>query len=116
MKIIIRGNIPSTNRRAIGYKNGRPFVFKQKQAEIEDIIYQIEQQQTREFDKCIYIRYIFYFPDRRKRDIDNRIKTLNDCLEEAGVIKDDSLIVKMCAEKFVDKEKGHLTIIEIQEV
>ena len=33
-----------------------------------------------------------YPPDRRKRDLDNTLKTLNDSLMYAGVIEDDSCI------------------------
>jgi crossover junction endodeoxyribonuclease RusA len=32
-----------------------------------------------------------YPPDKRKRDADNRIKAVLDCLQLAGVVKDDNL-------------------------
>ncbi len=40
----------------------------------------------------VFVRVAVTFPDRRKRDLDNVLKPLNDVLVQAGVIKDDSLI------------------------
>lgn len=37
-------------------------------------------------------------PDKRKRDIDNRIKPLLDCLTKCHVIQDDSLVHKLSIE------------------
>ncbi len=117
MKIIIKGNIPSGNRKKIGYRNGKPFIFKQQQKEIEAIINQIKEQwRYPALLGEVEVYYEFYFPDKKKRDIDNRLKILNDCLEAAGVIRDDSQIVKGSFSKKISKEKGHLTIIQIQEV
>ncbi len=105
--ITIQGNIPSGNRRQIGYKNGKPFLYKQNQKEIKDIVMQIKQQwKYPRITSSIEIRYIFYFPDKRSRDIDNRLKILNDCLEEAGVIKNDNLIIRGRFEKHISKERG----------
>jgi len=38
VKLTIYGKIPSGNRRAIGKKNGKPFIFKTQQKEIKDIV------------------------------------------------------------------------------
>jgi crossover junction endodeoxyribonuclease RusA len=47
------------------------------------------------------------FPDRRRRDIDNLLKSLLDCLQYAGVYKDDSQIKKLTIEeKMIDKESS----------
>jgi len=115
--ITIQGNIPSGNRRQIGYKNGKPFLYKQNQKEIKDIVNQIKQQwKYPRLTSAVEVHYTFYFPDKRSRDIDNRLKILNDCLEEAGVIKNDNQIIKGRFEKRISKKRGHLTIIEIKEV
>ena len=37
-------------------------------------------------------------PDKRKRDIDNRIKPLLDCLTQSRVIQDDSLVHSLTIE------------------
>ena len=40
----------------------------------------------------IEFRITFLTPDNRRWDIDNRVKALQDCLSEGGVIKDDRQI------------------------
>lgn len=115
--LVIHGKIPSGNRRAIGKKNGKPFIFKTQQKEIKQVINQIKSQWNLPTIKSnVEIFYTFYFPDKKKRDIDNRLKILNDCLEEAGVIADDNLITDGHFKKRISKEKGHLTIIQIKEL
>jgi crossover junction endodeoxyribonuclease RusA len=38
------------------------------------------------------IRIAAFPPDRRKRDLDNLLKSVLDCLEASGVIENDNLI------------------------
>lgn len=38
-------------------------------------------------------------PDRRRRDLDNLFKSLNDALQRAGVYNDDSQIDRLCIER-----------------
>lgn len=51
-----------------------------------------------------------YFPDRRRRDVDNYHKLSLDSLEEI-VYKNDVQIVKMTIEKFIDKKNPRIEII-----
>ena len=41
-------------------------------------------------NECVYIVYIFYFPDARTRDISNYIKVVDDFLVKSGVLIDDN--------------------------
>lgn len=43
-------------------------------------------------DKPVELSVIFYPPDRRIRDLDNHLKSLQDALTEAQVWEDDSLV------------------------
>lgn len=46
-----------------------------------------------------------YYPDRRRWDLSNRIKALEDAITKAGVWKDDEQVVRIVAEKGpVDKD------------
>jgi len=38
----------------------------------------------------VVIDYTFYMKDKRRRDLDNMVATVNDALVKAGVIEDDS--------------------------
>ncbi len=52
-------------------------------------------------------------PDRRRRDIDNMLKSLWDVLERAKVIEDDSLIYEVFVKKEVKRgEKGTFIRVE----
>jgi len=59
----------------------------------------------------IYIEARFYFQDGRRRDIDGPLKSLLDAMN--GVIyNDDSQIVKLVVEKFIDRQNPR-TEVEI---
>lgn len=52
--------------------------------------------------------------DKRRWDIDNRVKALQDCLSVAGVIQDDSQLDILRIERLYGKEKStKLTLREI---
>ena len=58
---------------------------------------------------------IVHPPDRRRRDVDNCLKSLLDALQHGGAYQDDSQIVRLSIEKRKPIEGG-LTIVQIQEV
>jgi Holliday junction resolvase RusA-like endonuclease len=64
----------------------------------------------------VNITYAFYLPTKRKVDLSNLIEAPQDCLQEAGIIKDDSLIVDLKATKHYSKEdpRTEITIEEYQ--
>ena len=51
-----------------------------------------------------------YPPDRRKIDIDNRIKALLDVMEHAGVYEDDSQIDKLTVERRAIEKHGAVVV------
>ena len=46
----------------------------------------------------IQVHLIAYPPDKRRRDLDNILKAINDALVRCGLIDDDSLIRRQCQE------------------
>ena len=61
------------------------------------------------FQDPIEIHFQFFYPDNRKRDLDNSIKLTLDSL--VGIcFEDDSEIVKIIAEKKIDKINPHICI------
>jgi len=61
----------------------------------------------------IQVMYKFYRGTRHKVDTSNLIEAPQDCLIKAGIISDDSIIKKITAEKFYDKDNPR-TEIEIE--
>lgn len=53
----------------------------------------------KKYDEPVELRVVVYFADKRRQDLDNRIKGLQDALVKAGVLSDDSLIDKLIVEK-----------------
>lgn len=57
------------------------------------------------------LQYIVYFPDRRRRDVDNAAKQICDSLTRCGAIEDDSLITDIHGHKRVDKANPRTIIV-----
>lgn len=47
----------------------------------------------------VQVEYNFYWEDRRRRDLSNYIKTMEDVLVSFGIIEDDSKVRKIIVEK-----------------
>ena len=58
----------------------------------------------------VEVRIVFMFKGNRRWDIDNRLKSLLDCLEVGGVIADDSQIWGLRARK----ERGEMDSVEME--
>ena len=69
------------------------------------------------FSNPISVEITFVFNNSRSyklRDLDNMFKTLGDCLEKAGIIKNDRLIIDLRLRKVLDKKEK--TLIKIEEI
>ena len=58
---------------------------------------------------------VFTAPNKRRWDIDNRVKAIQDCLARAGIIKDDTQIDKLEAERVYGKEAKTRLILRKRE-
>ena len=56
------------------------------------------------FSGRVALTLIFTAPDKRRWDISNRIKSIEDCLARAGVIKDDSQIDELTVRRIYGEE------------
>ena len=57
------------------------------------------------FDAPVSVGYKITMPDKRRRDIGNILKIVDDALQFAGVLADDSLIVEIYARKMSIEER-----------
>lgn len=51
----------------------------------------IQQFSGEKIEEPCKLKYTFFISDNRRRDLDNIVCTVNDCLVKAGVIPDDSV-------------------------
>ena len=97
--------VPKSNR-YIRRKGGK--VFKPPRVvnwEVRAIWELREQYKGEPIDWEVSVDVVLILPNRRKRDIDNMLKSLWDVLERAGVIKNDNLIYEVRTIKKVEKGK-----------
>jgi len=66
------------------------------------------------FKGPVEVKVELYPPDRRRRDVDNALKSLLDALEKGGAYRNDSQIVTLVAHKRRPVEGG-LAIVRIEE-
>jgi Holliday junction resolvase RusA-like endonuclease len=92
MNVTIKGQTPAkkNSRRGV-VRNGRIMNFPSKiyMAWEKEALYELKQNYKGQADKPVTIAYSFFVADNRKRDLDNMIASVNDCLVKAGLIKDD---------------------------
>ena len=67
------------------------------------------------FDSSVWVKCLYWLPDRRKRDLCNLMAATHDILEKAQIIKDDALIVSVDGSRImgVDKENPRVDIVII---
>ena len=115
-KITLTGTPPSTSS-IYKYRNAGKFIMgymsaegKQKKEEIRYELMQQYKNKCSQDDFNIEIKY--FFPDKRRRDIDNFLKLIFDAA--TGLIwEDDSQIQSMMLSKYIDKDnpRVELTIL-----
>ena len=67
------------------------------------------------YDGDVALEIVFRTADRRKWDIDNRVKALQDCLAMAGVIEDDRQIQRLHVERQLWTQTATIvTVLELE--
>lgn len=94
MKLIIEGQTPSQKNSKQIFRNsrtGQPFITSNNTVkEWQKSAAQQLKMQDVAFPGEVKIEYHFYVKDKRRRDLDNMIASVNDALVAAEVIQDDS--------------------------
>ena len=64
------------------------------------------------YDGAVRLVMIIGRKTKRRYDLDNRIKSVQDCLAPAGIIADDSQVVEILARKILADEDTTTVIVE----
>ena len=109
--------IPPKANRYLTAKNGKRFIPEKIREKIEDAVILFKalkkRQRINTISQTVKLEVLFVLSDKRKKDLDNMMKTLGDCLEKAQIIEDDNLIVKKVVEKVYSENKKEKTVIKI---
>jgi hypothetical protein len=68
------------------------------------------------FTRPVSMAWTVTFPDRRVRDGQNYMEHLSDCLQEAGIVSNDKLIVHEVRETMPGVERPGFINLTIQEI
>ena len=108
--------IPPTVNHMYMSRRGRRFRTEETAAFQENIIAQLKTLWDRPVF-CNHAGLYLYFSQKTKRhwDIDNRVKSIQDCLQKANVIKNDSQIDLLHVERVrgAEKDSTRLVLTEI---
>ena len=64
----------------------------------------------------VALEIVFQTADRRRWDLDNRVKALQDCLAMAGVIEDDRQIQRLHVERQIGPQTATVVTVSEMEV
>lgn len=102
IKLIIKGRPASkkNSRRIFGKVSLPSVAYERFQAEaVLQIREEMHKKGWTKISIPVRIDYVFFQKGRMRQDVDNAMGSVNDVLQDAGLIQDDNLIVKGTFEK-----------------
>ena len=106
LKVEINGLPPTVNHLYRSTRGGQRYktkLVREYQKYVTELL-KTEWQGKLSCTSPVELKIIFTTTTRRKWDIDNRVKALQDCLSKAGVIKDDTQIDILHVERVYGQE------------
>lgn len=99
-----------TSRNGIRYKTPQGREWQNNTA----AIMAATRKNHRPYSGDVALEIVFRTADRRRWDLDNRVKALQDCLAMAGVIEDDRQIQRLLVERQTgSKTATVVTVLEL---
>ncbi|RMA96145.1 RusA family crossover junction endodeoxyribonuclease [Hydrogenothermus marinus] len=105
--------IPPSKANRVKIKNKRYIIPKDVSLKINRAIWELQKQQekiNKTFLVPVEVDITFILPNKRRRDLDNIMKTVGDCMVYAKILKDDNLIYKQKLEKIIIPNKEGIII------
>ena len=69
-----------------------------------------------QLEGAVALKLRYFFPDWRRRDLDNLDKALLDAIGSAGLWQDDSFVVRRLSDKLRDLEGDGCVIVQIHQI
>jgi crossover junction endodeoxyribonuclease RusA len=115
MAISIELPFPPSVNHYWGQSGKRRYIGKKGKQFREEVITIVEKEKIRTLFGRLAVHVNLYPPDRRKRDVDNCMKSLLDALEHGGCYENDSQIDEL---HIIRKEviKGGMCIVTVLEL
>ncbi len=110
MKQVIVGNTPSkSNSYKVVTIKGHGSLAKTKALKAYEDKFYIQCNHYRNANIKGYIEFYIdvYYPSERS-DLDNSLKIVLDCLQKCNAIQNDNKVVKIVAQKFLDKNNPRI--------
>ena len=73
-------------------RNGRRFIKPEGEIYRKEVIKEVDMAGCNRLYGDLFFQVCYYPPDKRKRDLDNILKALQDAITKSGLIEDDSQI------------------------
>jgi Holliday junction resolvase RusA-like endonuclease len=103
---------PLSTNHSYHTSNGRWYKDEQMTVWEDECLYKLKRVKKPFSPQSSYtVEIDFYFGNKRKNDIDGRIKGVLDMLGKAGFYPDDSLITRMIVSKQFDRENPRLEVL-----
>ncbi len=93
MQIVLKGQVPAQKNRkviSVNSRTKRPFLRTHEAVKEWQDDVSLQLMQYKGTASKATITYKFYCKDKRRRDLDNMIASVNDALVKAGLLEDDS--------------------------
>lgn len=112
-KQVILGNCPSKSNcyRIVAF-NGHASLAKTKALkEFEKSFYlQCNYYRNADINRLVEFHVNVFYPSNRS-DLDNAMKVLLDCLQHVKAIPNDNKVIKIVAQKFIDKSNPRIEFV-----
>lgn len=98
MKLVVKGNVKAkknNKQMMLNRRTGKMFPMTDKATTdyMKDAVAQLKEQFVglKISDYPINVQMVFYYPTHHRKDIDNSMSTILDCMKTAGIIEDDDV-------------------------
>ena len=106
---------PPSGNHYYRFYQGRPILSKEARSYRQVVLKTLRSAGVKPLFGPLAVRIDAFPPDRRRRDIDNILKSLLDALEYGNAFMDDSQIVELHARKLKQRSGGKV-LVKIQKM